>query len=578
MRGDAAQDAPEPPPGAAPARFKLAVRVSSQRADGRVVIDRGARDRVAVGDLVSFQPRGGMEVTGLVRDVQEQRAEVELHGARPGDAPTLASGTRGVALISRAADAPAPRAAVAPPAPLAGAGPTSAAPALREGPLERQPDAAATDAERWRALDDEWTSDMPLLAAVGTQRPEARPRRMTGRAWTSFDAIFGASGERSDSFFRAGMDLALENPFGRGGELAFDGELVGRRADLPEDANGGEEDDRYLRVDRLYYGVGGTRFAPDRWTFGRFVSRELPDVGVQDGLEWSRRTDEGHRFGVSAAFLPEPDGRLDGTSDLGFSGWYRWVADEREETMLTAAFQQTFHDGANDRQRAILKAHHLPSDGWTLLGSAWLDLHDAEGLEGGPQVTEAHASAGRRYEDSHDVRVVYDHREYPDLATDEARSIGVESISDGKLDRLGLAGSVRLAGDRRLFGRAGAWADERDGGGDFELELELPLAQLDGARVRVGSFVAQGKYSALRGGRLSLGRARERWGWQLVYEVQLDSFEGFETINDDAVQHRFRASSELFGRSGWTLSVHAELQLQDIEDVYLAGFHFGRSF
>ena len=60
---------------------------------------------------------------------------------------------------------------------------------------------------------------MPLLANIGAVRPEARGRRLTGRAWTTFDSIFGADGARSDTFFRVGTEVTYENPFGRGGAL-----------------------------------------------------------------------------------------------------------------------------------------------------------------------------------------------------------------------------------------------------------------------------------------------------------------------------------------------------------------------
>lgn len=566
----AAQEGEHPP--ATESSWQVALRVSSTAQEGAVVVDRGARDGLAVGDTIVFSPRSGGEVTGVVREVQEERATVEL--ASPSAVVPL--GTRGVARITRARQAAPPRQdparGRAPGAPAAPTEPSAGATVGAPGAPEQDP-----LRDGWPSR-DEWTSDMPLLAGVGVQRPAERPRELSGRAWATFDSIFSADGGRSDTFFRTGTELVLENPFGAGGTLWFEGEASQRRTQLPDDSNGEDTSDSGFRLDRFAYEIGGTRFEPERWTFGRFLSREMPEFGVQDGVEWSRRLDGGHRFGVSAAFLPEPDEDLDGTSDLGLSGWYRWVRDEREETTLTAGFQKTFHDGDADRDLVVLKAHHLPVDGWTFVGSAWLDLHAADDVDAGLALTEAHLAAGRRFDGAHDLRVVYDHREYPELLREEFPAVGVESIADGALDRLGLSGAAALTGERRLSGRVGAWADEDDGGGDAELGFEARGFLLPGSRLRLAAFLAQGKTSALRGARIGLGRSEERFAWELVYEVQEDTFDGFDDQNDDAVQHRVRATTEVFTRSGWVWSIYGEVQLQDVEDVVLAGFHLGRSF
>jgi hypothetical protein len=304
----------------------------------------------------------------------------------------------------------------------------------------------------------------------------------------------------------------------------------------------------------------------------------LPEVGVQDGVEWSTRFDGGSRFGVSAGFLPEPDEEFDGSSGFGFTGWYRWVRDEREQTMLTAAYHKSFHESDADRDLFVLKGHHLPADGWTLLGSAWIDLHSGDDIDEGLALTEAHASAGRRFDGAHDLRLVYDHREYPELLREEYAAVGVESIADGALHRLGLAGSASIGGERMISGRVGAWSDEDDGGGDFELGYETSGFWIAGSRLRLAAFLAQGKFSSLRGARIGLAGSDSDIAWELFYEVVEDSFEGFVDANEDAVQHRLRATTERTTRSGWVMGLYGEVQLQDIEDVLLAGFHVGRSF
>lgn len=569
--------APSPAPNSGEVRgdttWQLALRVTSAPLEGFVVVDRGTRDGVAVGDIVVLSPRSGGALEGIVRETQEDRATVEL----PIGAPRVPNGTRGVARLPRgrarggaverpgATTNPAPGTESTEPPSDVAAG-TSPTPQAQNGH------------GAWPDLDLGWTPEQPLLASIGAVRPEDRGRRLSGRAWSSFDSIFAVDGERSDTFFRVGTEVIVENPFGAGGELVFDGEATSRSTHFTSDANEGDEGEGNLRLDRLYYEFGGTRFDRDRWTFGRFLSRDLPEVGVQDGVEWSRRFEGGHSVGVSAALLPEPDADLDGSSDFGFSGWYRWVADEREETMLTAAFHKSFHSGDADRDLVVLKAHHLPRDGWTYLATAWVDLHTDDTIDEGLALTEMHASAGRRFDGAHDLRVTYDHREYPELLREDYPAVGVESIADGVLDRLGLASSATLGGDRRFSARIGAWSDEDDGGGDLELGYEMRGVLVPGSRLRLAAFMAQGKFSALRGARIGLGRSEGSFDWELMYEFQQDSFEGFDDVNDDAVQHRVRATTERTTRSGWVMGLYTELQLQDIEDVLLAGFHVGRSF
>ncbi len=77
--------------------WQIALRVAATPREGEVIVDRGSRDGLTVGDTVTFVPRNGSEYVGQVREVAEGRATVAL---APG-APSLPLGTRGSARIRR---------------------------------------------------------------------------------------------------------------------------------------------------------------------------------------------------------------------------------------------------------------------------------------------------------------------------------------------------------------------------------------------------------------------------------------------------------------------------------------------
>ena len=304
----------------------------------------------------------------------------------------------------------------------------------------------------------------------------------------------------------------------------------------------------------------------------------MPEFGVQDGVEWSRRLEGGHRYGASAGFLPEPDARLDGSSDFGVGAWYEWVRDAREETTLLAAVQTTLHDGELDRDQLILRARHTPARGWNGRASARLDLHAGDDLDSGLGLTELRLDGGRRWGDAYDLRVVYDHQEVPDIEREDFPFFGADRVADGRRDRLGVNGSMGLAARKRMRVRFVIWDDEEDSGGDAELALDLDRALGAGLSLELAVFAVQGRFSEARGARLDLGHLGERFGWNLGYEVVNDTIEGFNPVGDEAVQHRLRATGDWYSSGGWNLSIYGEALKKDLENTFALGFHFGRSF
>src|SRR6201988_4439863 len=97
-------------------------------------------------------------------------------------------------------------------------------------------------------------------------------------------------------FARAGTVLLVENFMQKGGDLYFDAETNYRDTDVPDDD---DDQDTLLRLERFSYAWGGNRFAADRYEVGRFLQHDMPEFGVLDGGEWTRRLSGGDIFGGS---------------------------------------------------------------------------------------------------------------------------------------------------------------------------------------------------------------------------------------------------------------------------------------
>ena len=202
---------------------RLELRVQASQPGSRHVVDRGKRDGLEVGDLVRLYPRRGGSLQALVIEVEERSALVEIADALV----QLPAGTRGEVLVPRER-------------------------------FEHPTDDAQPDSE-WENDDEGWIPEMPLLAQIRPLRPNERRTRFDARLYAIGDQRFTSQDDRSDAFYRIGQDLRWQNLFGRGGTLHADLEQTYRHVTIPD-----EEDDtlRHLRVDRLSYTWGDTRFRP----------------------------------------------------------------------------------------------------------------------------------------------------------------------------------------------------------------------------------------------------------------------------------------------------------------------------
>ncbi|MEM7518981.1 MAG: hypothetical protein AAF368_18920, partial [Planctomycetota bacterium] len=358
-------------------------------------------------------------------------------------------------------------------------------------------------------------------------RPDQRKRTISGRAYLSFDAIRSSLDDRHDVFLRAGQDLLVQNPFGRGGQFHLDLEQNYRRAEIP---GPGDENTSRLRIDRLSYAFGGDRFARDRYEVGRFLQYGVPEFGVLDGLEYGSRRDNGDRFGASLGFLPEPTPEQSTGRDFQLAAWYRWNFGEEERLSATAGYQKTLHDGNADRDLLLAKVEVLPVDDWRLYGTAWIDLYssgdDAKGS--GLGLTQVNLVALRQFDEGSSVDLSYRHLEFPELDRNEFLTVLDEQLADDHLDRVWLSGSKLSSPGRRLHGRVGGWADQDDAGGDIEGGYEFEDLIGQDSRADVTFFGGSAKFNRFFGTRLQYGQSTPVGRWNFLYEFVNNEQEDFD--------------------------------------------------
>ncbi|GJM23080.1 MAG: hypothetical protein DHS20C15_29950 [Planctomycetota bacterium] len=524
---------------------ELPLRVIAHR--GRfVVVDRGERDHVEVGDSVWLYPRGADSVAALVRRVAARNTELELIG--PGVLPPV--GTRGVVLL------PLERLAKVPQAP---------APALPELPP-------------WANEDSEFTPDQPLLAGVDVLHPAERPMRMGGRLYFSQDSTWYSESDRSDSYSRAGFDVFWENPFGEGGVLEFDGELSQRRADLP-DFDG--EDRGKGRLDRLSYTWGGTRFEDQRHQVGRFLQHGLPEFGVLDGYEAGRRLDANHSVGASIGYMPEPDRDQHTGEDFQVAGWYRWSQDVSERFTVTTGYQKTWHDGDADRDLIVAKVQVLPAEGWTVFSTAWIDVYRGDDVNkgSGPELTRLRTSAVRRDDQGGGQALSFTHSEYPELLRDEFPPVTAAQLADDRRERVSWDNWWQSSPRTRTFINTGVWTDEDDSGGDLEAGVDVDRFLGDDGHAHASAFLTRGAFSEALGARLGYGWDVDDGAWNLNYDVaRHENLDFDDTDFAETIQHALRLSRDLILADEWDLRASLEARRWDEETSWAASMYLQKRF
>jgi hypothetical protein len=341
-----------------------------------------------------------------------------------------------------------------------------------------------------------------------------------------------------------------------------------------------DESDTILRLDRLSYWQGGTRFSPNRWELGRFLQHGFPEFGILDGFEWGRRRANGDRFGVSVGFMPEPNKTLDTGQDFQVAAYYDWVASEEEKLTFGGGFQQTFHDGDSDRSLFVGRVRWVPDGHWDVQSSAWVDLYTSGDLAkgAGVELTQAWVLARRHWDRGDGVEFSFRHLRYPELDRQEFTPVTLQQLADDRYDRLAVRGWNWFGDRSRWYGLGAVWNDEQESGGDGELGLEFIDLLARRSRVDLSAFGTLGQFSSVLGGRVAFDKFTNDGQWSLLYEISDQRQDGFTEDFDDIVQHRVRGSRDFRFGPAWRLSVYAEGYYWNEDPAASAGFFLQRSF
>ncbi|HEX5051651.1 MAG TPA: hypothetical protein VFZ65_07770 [Planctomycetota bacterium] len=520
---------------------QLPLRVSSLRPDGSLVVDRGRRDLVEVGDRVVLSPRNGPVVQGAVVEVDDRTALVEIVDRTA----VLPIGTKGHVLLPRTR--------------------TAQRPAEVTEPTETPPPPPA---------DEEWRPGMPLLGHTRPPRPNERPRAaVNGRTYTSANLVRTLD-SWTHSFLISGMDVEVANPNGDGGVLRFHGEF-----DWMTETS--ERTGTDIRLYDVSYEHGGTRFEPVHWQIGRFLPRDMPEFGLLDGAQIGLRREGGDRIGCSVGYLPELDEDLESLADLQVAAWYIWTSGVGERVTWGIGYQKSWHRLEADRDLVVVKTRFLPLDDWDLSATVWIDFYGGnDNLKNDPfEISRANAFVTRRWKGSGGLEFAYDHESYPDLLRRELpQTIQPATLATAHQDRLSAYAYTLSAENTRWYTRLTGWTDEQDDGFTGEFGVEAPGLLQKGARTGIAVYDVQGLGKSVAGVRLDHGGEFSYGRLDLLYELGYVHQDGFPSNRDDLLQHRLGILVGPDLGASWACSIYADGTLYDKELSFGLGIYLQRHF
>jgi hypothetical protein len=493
------------------------VRLRVTRVDGRFVeLDVGAASGLRKGDVVTLRTESLGPRKAIVRAASEATARAEVVGSIAG----VSVGTLGEVQVPEAR--------------------------LQPEQEEHPP---------WSAPIEGWDEDTPLLAEGAKISPEERPLLLNGRAWTEWQSTSTELVDYGNT--RAGLSLDAENPYGLGGVLETELRFVDQRAD---GATSSTNLDQAMRVERLSYAVGGTRFEPERWQVGRFLHYGVPELGVLDGAEYTHRLPSGSRLGAATGYLPQLRGDRRTGEDLSVAVYYKHLFDAEAGLEGGVAVQKTWHEGEADRDLLVLTHEWAPGGPWSLRASALLDLYGSEDqFKDGTELTEGRVTASW-FEDGTGASLSLSRMAWPELLRNEFPEQVAEVLAEGQVDRADLYTWTRWD-DWRLSASLDSWADQDGSGGSAELRAALQDRLFPDGEVGASVRTRTGRF--LEGETARLFAAW--WGSRGTWRADLDLSDVDTSASSTIADTWLRLSWDTRLGQDWQLSLRATAQRGDFD-------------
>ncbi|MFO1054830.1 MAG: hypothetical protein U1F36_21640 [Planctomycetota bacterium] len=504
--------------------------------------DVGRTQGIATGMEVELQPPTGASFRATIREVSSRscRAEVPLGF----DVPPV--GTPGQI------DVPAGR-------------------SRRQGEEPKRAGEAPAHAPWTAGPQTNQDPNAPLLAPAFGGGPSSRPTSWHGRIFAQVLGTHdGSSGRGVDTYrARLGTRMDVDNLFGLGGRLAFDGEVTRRSLDLFAAST---ETDDTGRIDQLSYAWGDDEQEAWRIQFGRFVSPNTPQLGLLDGVEVLHRLDREWSIGVGLGFapLPFPD-RMSG-DDVDLDLFATWRPRD-SSSYATIGVQKTWHKGSADRDLLFGQFGFDAGSGLRVDGAAKIDLYTSrDNLESSSvELTEAWASVNWRTGSTLDLGLNVSTHRWPQLLREDYAFLPVELISDGHVERISPRIGIRVTDNLRVTGRVDAWQDQdRSGTGG---EVGFDVNDLFDAQVNFAAslFYSDGAYQSGPGLRARASRWFDWGSAGLRAEWMSYDVEALVTGTETFSMYRVGLDVDFDLGSRWSAMLDGELVFGDQQD----GYYFG---
>ncbi|MCB9838718.1 MAG: hypothetical protein H6813_05215 [Phycisphaeraceae bacterium] len=529
---------------AQPTRVAFTVITVSGRS---VFINVGRDAGVTPGALVTIDLAGGGRIESVVREVSATNSRVDI----PDGVELPAVDDRGEILLTPS-DEP-----------------------VQETPPSKQEE--APEHPPWMRKEEARTEDQPLLAPAFSTDPRDRPTEVHGRAYAQLRFTHDSGGGRNNDFFytRAGTSFRVTNPFKRGGELQFSGDIDYRGADLLSSS----ESDADLRIDRLNYTIGGHEHSPYRLQLGRFYSKSVPEIGLIDGVEGALQLEGGWRLGTGVGFYPVPFPDRDTGEDYGVHVFADYESGKERWFSSTIAYQQTWHDGEQDRNLIIGRFNSRPTSKLWFTGLALIDLYGSGDTIKNEDfgLTELLLTARYTPTKATGVSATYVHTTWPELKRREFANLPAELIRDGVVDRVNTSGWVRLTDDFRLGARANAWSDQDGNGYGGEISADWTDVWGDTSALHGAIYFNDNRNNHGVGLRL---RARDRIGGVDVsagYNGFRYTTEGLVGGDETTTRHALVADVS-WSDGPWSYTVSASHRFGQNENSYSLGLYLNYRF